>query len=96
MVGVISALISLIIDQVVGLRTNGVRASIITSGDSVSKDLLATEDDLCTSSLLYCAPEALMGPRWREALESPTISERIVAVVVDEAHCVSKWQVLFV
>ncbi len=83
---VVSPLISLMVDQVLGLRAVGVRASIITGGDSVPKELLATEDELTKCSLLYCAPEALMGSRWREALESPVIAERIVTVVVDEPH----------
>ena len=32
----------------------------------------------CSDTLLFCAPEA-------------DFFERIVAVIVDEAHCVSKW-----
>jgi hypothetical protein len=39
-------------------------------------------------SLLFGAPEALVGSKWREAVEKPVISERIVAIVVEEAHCV--------
>ena len=88
---VISPLISLMVDQVLSLRRRGVDAAIITSGGGVNKDLLATEDDIGKCSLLFCAPEALVGSKWREAVEKPVISERIVAVVVDEAHCVSKW-----
>ena len=51
----------------------------------------ATNDDLATCSLLFCLPEVLMSSKWREALEMPIISGRVVTVVVDEAHCVSKW-----
>ena len=47
---------------------------------------IATSD-----SLLFCAPEALVTSRWRDILEEPVISVRVVAVVIDEAHCVSKW-----
>ena len=47
--------------------------------------------DLGKYSYLFCDPEALISSRWREALERPVISDRIVALVVDEAHCVSKW-----
>lgn len=57
----------------------------------MQKALLATEDDLKKCSILFCAPEALVGSKWREAIEKPTVSERIVAVVIDEVHCVSKW-----
>ena len=88
---VISPLISLMVDQVLSLRRRGVDAAIITSGGGVSKDLLATDDNMGKYSLLFCAPEALVGSKWRETVEKPVISERIVAVVVDEAHCVSKW-----
>ena len=88
---VISPLISLMVDQVLSLRRRGVHASIISYGTGVKRELLATEDDLGECSLLFCAPEALVGSRWREAIEKPVISDRTVAVVVDEAHCVSKW-----
>lgn len=88
---VISPLISLMVDQVLSLRRRGVDASIITCGGGVKQELLATEHDLGKCSLLFCAPEALVGSRWREAIERPVISDRIVAVIVDEAHCVSKW-----
>ena len=73
------------------LRRRGVDASIISYGTGVKRELLATEDDLGKCCLLFCAPEALVGSRWREAIEKPVISDRIVTVVVDEAHCVSKW-----
>ena len=88
---VISPLISLMVEQVVSLRRRGVKAAIITSGTGVEKELLATDDDLSSCSLLFGAPEAVVGSRWREEIEKSAISSRIVAVVIDEAHCVSKW-----
>jgi len=88
---VISPLISLMVDQVLSLRRRGVKAAIITSGGGVEKELLAGDDDLSSSSLLFCAPEAIIGSRWRDEIEKPAVSSRIVAVVIDEAHCVSKW-----
>ena len=43
-------------------------------------------------SLLFCAPEAVvLVERWRELLTDSVLHSRIVAVAVDEAHCVSKW-----
>ena len=55
------------------------------------EELRASEKDMSSCNLLYCASEALISSRWREALENPLFSDRVVAVVVDEAHCVSKW-----
>ena len=43
---VISPLISLMVDQVENLRAAGVRATIVSSGDSVPKTLVATPDDM--------------------------------------------------
>ena len=57
----------------------------------MNRELLASEADLTDCSLLYCAPEALVMFRWREMLEKPGISSRVVAVVVDKAHSVSQW-----
>jgi ATP-dependent DNA helicase RecQ len=47
--------------------------------------------ELRTYSLLFTVPEAILGHKWRECMEMPEIADRIVAIVVDEAHCVSKW-----
>ena len=88
---VVSPLVALMVDQVKALRSCEVKSSIITSRSDLAKPLLATESSLCTDSLLFCAPEALVLQRWRDALDDPTVSERIIAVVIDEAHCVSKW-----
>ena len=46
--------------------------------------------------LLFSAPEATIGSeKWRECLLQFPINERIVALAVDEAHCVSKWYVYY-
>ena len=91
---VVSPLVSLMIDQARKLRKRGVEAAIMSTTAACGmecRSLLATEEDLSKSKLLFCAPEALLRGRWREALEQPKLSCRIVAVVIDEAHCVSKW-----
>ena len=39
--------------------------------------------------LLFISPESLLrNPQWREKLTSRVYKEKLVAVVVDEAHCV--------
>ena len=88
---VVSPLVALMIDQVQNLRKRGLKSSIITSTSSVAKEFLAGEMNFLNDSLLFCAREALVTPRWRAVLEDPTYTQRIVSVVIDEAHCISKW-----
>ena len=39
--------------------------------------------------MLFISPESLLrNPQWREKLTSRVYKEKLVAVVVDEAHCV--------
>ena len=43
--------------------------------------------------LVFFSPEALLGVhRWRQMLQGELYSQRIVAFIVDEAHCAKKWQ----
>ena len=65
---VVSPLISLMEDQAASLRKRGVNAAIVTSGGGVSNEFCAIDDDLGKYSHLFCAPEALISSRWREAL----------------------------
>ena len=88
---VVSPLVALMVDQVQSLRAVGVKASIVSTSKGIPKSFLASESSLSTDSILFCAPEALVVSRWRCGLENPSFSERVVAVVVDEAHCISKW-----
>ena len=87
------SLVALMIDQVQALRKKEVNAVIISGGKGakVPQELLATEDSLGTASLVFCSPEALTQDKWRDALEKASFSDRVQAVAVDEAHCVSKW-----
>ena len=62
--------------------------AILSSSTSVSKDNICTEECLCRDNLFFCAPEAVTTAKWRDVLER---ASRIVAILVDEAHCVSKW-----
>ena len=88
---VISPLVALMIDQVKTLRKKGVSCSIVTSSGGIEKEMLATDSSLSSDSLLFCTPEALVRSKWRHAVEDIKVSGRIVALVIDEAHCVSKW-----
>ena len=42
--------------------------------------------------LLFISPESLLNnPQWREMLISPVYQTNLVALVVDEAHCIIQW-----
>lgn len=44
--------------------------------------------------LVYLSPEALLtNETWRDMLGSDVYQQNLVALVVDEAHCVKKWLV---
>ena len=89
---VVSPLVVLMIDQVQSLRTRGVACAIMSDHEGVDKYLLASETDLSDYHLLFCAPEAvILVERWKQLICESPLHSRIVAIAVDEAHCVSKW-----
>lgn len=90
---VVSPLVALMEDQVSGLRKRGVNASIITASTSVSRENICVDRNLTLDSLFFVSPEALVTPRWRGVFDLEHFTRRIVAIAVDEAHCISKWSV---
>ena len=60
----------------------------LSSSSSVSKENIGTGECLCRDNL-FCAPEAVTTAKWRDVLEREQFSSWIVAISVDEAHCVS-------
>jgi len=85
---VVSPLISLMKDQVDGLKAAGVAAACLNSSmdpaerQEVYEDLRAGELDL-----LYVAPERLVQSNMLDTLAESDVS----LVAVDEAHCISQW-----
>ena len=74
------------IDQVRHITERNVSAVYV--GDCKS------EEDVCNGvyQLVFLSPEALLtNDTWRDMLLSPVYQENLVAVVIDEAHCVKKW-----
>lgn len=92
---VVSPLVSLMVDQVVSLRGKGVHAAILSGNKGIDVKLLATDKEIGdgSHSLLFSAPEALACDRWRQLLMEAPLSNQVVAIAIDEAHCVSQWLV---
>jgi len=85
---VVSPLISLMKDQVDGLRECGYAAAALYSGmsfDAVRK----TEAEIVAGKyrLVFVAPERLLTPRFLQLIERLDVR----AFAVDEAHCISQW-----
>ena len=83
------------VDQVVSLRSRSVQAAILSGNKGIDVQLLATDKEVKdgTHSLLFSAPEALACDKWRQMLVESPLSNQVVGIAIDEAHCVSQWLV---
>lgn len=91
---VVDPLISLVEDQVGGLRAYGVdRAVPITSSLATREErtrLLARVERGEYQFVLH-SPERLQSPEFRETLRALSETSLVNLAVIDEAHCVSEW-----
>ncbi|KAH1105660.1 hypothetical protein J1N35_009428 [Gossypium stocksii] len=92
---VVSPLLSLIQDQVMGLVASGIPARMLTSTTSkedekfIYKALEKGEEDL---RLLYVTPEKVSkSKRFMSKLEKCHHAGRLSLISIDEAHCCSQW-----
>ncbi|XP_021725557.1 mediator of RNA polymerase II transcription subunit 34-like [Chenopodium quinoa] len=92
---VVSPLLSLIQDQVMGLIALGVPAYMLTSTTSkedekfIYKALEKNEGDL---KILYVTPEKISkSKRFMSKLEKCHHAGRLSLIAIDEAHCCSQW-----
>src|SRR5215471_10435129 len=85
---VVSPLISLMKDQVDGLRESGYPAGALYGGMPLDT-LRETEVQLEAGRyrLMFVAPERLLTPRFMQLIERL----RVRAFAIDEAHCISHW-----
>jgi ATP-dependent DNA helicase RecQ len=91
---VIDPLVSLIEDQIRGLKAYGIdRAVGISSatgyGDERTRLLRAAERG--EFMFILVAPERMQSPSFRGSLRAMAQVSRINVAVIDEAHCVSEW-----
>lgn len=84
---VVSPLIALMKDQVRQMTQRDISAVYVGDDDVI-------ETEVCGGKfqLVYLSPEALLtNATWRDMLLSPMYQSNLVALIVDEAHCVKKW-----
>lgn len=97
MIVVISPLRSLMEDQVTNLDINRgitnaimIRSEVTAQGKAKKAEALQLIKHNSTS-LLYISPERLQIPSFRRSVKELMHSNRIFAVAIDEAHCLSEW-----
>ncbi|RMF00947.1 MAG: ATP-dependent DNA helicase RecQ, partial [Bacteroidetes bacterium] len=85
---VVSPLISLMQDQVLGLCANGIRAAFLNSSqDSAAQQQVENQLFHGDLDLLYVSPEKLCSESFLPLLGRT----KLALFAIDEAHCVSAW-----
>ena len=89
---VVSPLKALMREQVLILRAKGLSVTQV-SGDSedMEQDLKANTSK-GRFQVIYTSPEILLANKeWADVFQSLPLRQRLVRVVIDEAHCIKKW-----
>lgn len=83
---VVSPLSALMEDQVTTLATRGIKAVKCTNADD-DKQLISEGN----FQIIFTTPEVLLNKNWSDVFRCESLCQRLVAFVVDEAHCIKKW-----
>ncbi|XP_018020703.1 ATP-dependent DNA helicase Q1 isoform X2 [Hyalella azteca] len=92
---VVSPLVSLIEDQLLGLQRRGIKAASLTatsSKEDVACVMTGLTDAAWPCKLLYVTPEKLAkSKRLMARLQKAHQASRLARVAIDEVHCCSQW-----
>ncbi|MFK7759084.1 MAG: RecQ family ATP-dependent DNA helicase [Phycisphaerales bacterium] len=87
-----SPLIALMRDQVRGLELNGYGAAALHSGvePEEAREIITRAFD-GSINVIFAAPERLVTTGFKTILASLHDADRLGAIAIDEAHCISQW-----
>lgn len=91
---VIDPIVSLIDDQVDGLKAQGIDRVLGISGADTAAGLMTAKLEQIARGdalFLFVAPERLQMEAFRDAIRGLTAATPVNICVIDEAHCVSEW-----
>ena len=76
-------------DQVKIFSEKGLKAGCVTKHSNTEVRRIVKEGGY---QLVFFSPEAVVStPKWRSVLQSKVYQDNVVALVIDEAHCIYKW-----
>ena len=86
----VSALTALMMEQRAKFTVRGIATEFV---GELQQDVDAMEGvKKGKTQLLFISPESLLrNPQWREMLLSPVYQRNLVALAIDEAHCITQW-----
>lgn len=88
----VSPLTALMMDQKAKFEPKGIMTEFV--GEEQTDDSARDRVFRGSVQLVYISPESLVcNPMFRNMILSPVYKEKMIALVVDEAHCVKSWYV---
>ncbi|KAK7059556.1 bloom syndrome [Favolaschia claudopus] len=87
---IISPLKILQADQTARFNALGLAAAAV-NGDTYNKEMKASLDKQSLNAILTSPEMCFTHPEFRKWLRSEATATRILAVIIDEAHCASQW-----
>lgn len=89
---VVSPLLALMKDQVESFKKRGISAAIVTSESDAESERIKSGVLEGRYQLVFISPEQLIvKEKFRCMCQNEIYTERLVSLVIDEAHCVKKW-----